>query len=42
MNCDAGNYDLIILDRLLGILCVGQDYKTGVQVGRIFLISATA
>ena len=42
MNCDVGNDYVTILDMLLGILCVGQDYKTGVQFGHTFPISATA
>ena len=42
MNCGAGNDDVAILDLLLSILCVGQDYKTGVQFGHTFPISATA
>ena len=42
MNCDAGNDDVAILDLLRSLLFVGQDDKTGVQVGRILPISATA
>ena len=42
MNCDAGNDDFTVLDMLLGLMCVGQDDKTGVQVGRTFPISSTA
>ena len=42
MNCDAGNDDVTILDPLLGIICVGQGYNTGVKVSRTLPISATA
>ena len=41
MNCDAVNDDVTIIDTLLGLLCVGQYDKTGVQVGRTSPISAT-
>ena len=42
MNCDTVNDDVTILDPLLGLLCVGQYYKTDVQVRQTFLISETA
>ena len=42
INSDKGNDDLTILDPLQSILGVGQDYKTGVQFGHTFPISATA
>ena len=38
MNCDARNDHVTIIDPLLGILCVGQYDKTGVQVGWILPI----
>ena len=41
INSDKGNDDLTILDPLQSILGVGQDYKTGVQVGRTFPIYET-
>ena len=42
MNCDAGNYDIAILDPLLSLLCGGKDDNTGVQVVWDFPIYATA
>ena len=42
MNCDAVNDYFTILYQFLGLIYVGQDDKTGVQVGRTFPISATA
>ena len=42
MNCDAVNDDVTVIDPLLGLLSVGQDEKTGVQVVWTFPISATA
>ena len=42
INGYAGNDDITILDLLIGILCVGQDDNTGVQVGLNFPISSTA
>ena len=42
MNCDARNDHVTVLDPLLGIMCVGQYDKNGVQVGWNFPISATA
>ena len=42
MNCDAVNDYVTILYQFLGLIYVGQDDKTGVQVGRTFPISATA
>ena len=42
MNCDAVNDYVTILYQFLGLIYVGQDDKTGVQVGQTFPISATA
>ena len=42
MNFYAGNDDVTIIDPLLGLLCVGQDDRNGVQVGWNFPISETA
>ena len=41
VSCDAGNDGVNILDLFLGLLCVVQDYKTGVQVDWTLPISAT-